>query len=210
MSKRPYVQRQRAERQEATRARIVQAAMHLHEEVGPARTTISAIAERAGVQRLTVYRHFHDETALFAACTSSWLERNPPPSPQLWQSQQDPSERARAALLALYGYYRRTEAMWTRAYRDADLVEALQAPMAGFESYLAGVRNDLLSAWQPPATARRPLKAALGVALRFSTWRSFALEKVADGDASDWIVRWLSALREQRAQPSRRAARNGR
>jgi len=77
--KRPYQLKKRAMSREETRRKIVEATMHLHEEIGPRATTISAIAERAGVQRLTVYNHFPDETAVFQACTSHWLSLNPPP-----------------------------------------------------------------------------------------------------------------------------------
>ena len=79
--------------------------MRLHEELGPRATTISAIAEEAGVQRLTVYRHFPDETAVFQACTAHWLGLNPPPDPSGWAAIEDPLERLKAALTAFYRYY---------------------------------------------------------------------------------------------------------
>ena len=76
----------RAERQANTRARIVEAIMHLHQDVGPRHTTVSAIARRAGVERLTVYRHFNDESEMFAACSHRYLELNPPPQPADWRN----------------------------------------------------------------------------------------------------------------------------
>src|SRR6187401_3150494 len=109
--KRTYRMRQRAEREAQTRRRITESAVALHEEVGPARTSISAIAERAGVRRSTVYRHFPDEAALFAACSSHWRAANPPPELAAWRAIADPDERLRVALRELYGHYRRTEAM---------------------------------------------------------------------------------------------------
>ena len=107
--KRSYVLRERAKRLAETRARIVEAAMALHEELGPRNTTISAIAERAGVQRLTVYRHFPDERRLLVACSSHWLDLHPPPDPADWQGITGPGARTRIAIARLYGYFRRTE-----------------------------------------------------------------------------------------------------
>src|SRR5512146_2415532 len=91
--RRPYVQRRRAELAEGTRARILDAVISLHEEVGPSRTTVSAIARRAGVQRLTVYRHLPDERLLLEACASRWISEHPPPDPTLWIELEDPVDR---------------------------------------------------------------------------------------------------------------------
>src|SRR5262245_47780484 len=110
--RRPYRMKRRAELEEQTRLRITESAVALHEELGPAQTTISAIAERAGVRRSTVYRHFPDEEALFAACSSHWRAANPPPDPHSWSSIVDPAERTRTALGEVYAFYRRTEAMY--------------------------------------------------------------------------------------------------
>src|SRR4051794_16273402 len=103
--KRPYRMKRRAELEEQTRRRITESAVALHEEVGPAQTTISAIAERTGVRRSTVYRHFPDEDALFAACSSHWRAANPPPDPRSWPSIEDPPGRTRAVLPGLYPFY---------------------------------------------------------------------------------------------------------
>ena len=117
---RKYELKRRAERQEETRRRITEAAVELHGTVGPARASISAIAEKAGVQRLTVYRHFPDERALFAACTGHYLSENPPPDPEPWTGIADPEDRLRAALAEVYGYYRRNEPMMSNSVRDAE------------------------------------------------------------------------------------------
>src|SRR3954466_14092231 len=103
--KRPYRMKRRAELEEQTRRRITESAVALHEELGPAQTSISAIAERAGVRRSTVYRHFPDEDALFDACSSHWRAANPPPDPRTWSSSEDPAERMRTALRELYAFY---------------------------------------------------------------------------------------------------------
>src|SRR5512144_1674219 len=100
--RRRYEKRVRATKEHQTRLRIIEAAIALHGTVGPARTTISAIAERAGVRRATVYRHFPDEHALLLGCSGTWRERNPLPDPATWAAIADPAERVEAALDALY------------------------------------------------------------------------------------------------------------
>src|SRR5918995_7154537 len=97
-TKRRYEKKARAEQEEATRQRIIEAAIGLHGTVGPARTTISAIAERAGVRRATVYRHFPDERELFLGCSGAWRERHPLPDPATWAAIDDPVQRLAAAL----------------------------------------------------------------------------------------------------------------
>src|SRR3954453_1742079 len=103
--KRPYRMKRRAELEEETRRRITESAVSLHEKVGPAQTSITAIADLAGVRRSTVYRHFPDEDTLFAACSSHWRALNPPPDLATWASSADPGERTEAALGELYAFY---------------------------------------------------------------------------------------------------------
>lgn len=192
MARRPYTKQQRARQEEQTRERIVAAAAALHGEVGPRDTTVSAIAQRAGVQRLTVYRHFPDSGALFRACSAHWLERNPPPDRAAWAGLEAPAPRTRAALAALYGYYRETAYMWERAYRDRDAVPAMEEPMRRFEAWLDELRDDLAGAWGPGAGPRG--RAVLGHALRFRCWQSLAGEGLGDGAIADAMVTWLFAL----------------
>jgi AcrR family transcriptional regulator len=192
MKARTYTLRARALRQEATRRRIVEATVALHEEVGPKDTTISAIAEKAGVQRLTVYRHFPDEEALFEACSSHYLRGNPPPPPEEWGGEPEQPERTCVALRALYRYYRRTARMWTSVYRDLKDVPALQPKMDEFQAYLDAVRDDLLTAWSPPRERRRLLRAALGHAVRFSTWQSLKEEGLSDASMVELMAAWVA------------------
>ena len=115
---RKYEQKARAAGQEETKRRITEATVELHRTVGPARTTISAIAEKAGVQRLTVYRHFPDERDLLAACSAHWLGADPPPDITTWTD-------TPAALAELYAWYRRNEPMLANTARDAPSMPAL-------------------------------------------------------------------------------------
>jgi len=199
MAKRKYTLKQRAAQQQQTRARIVQAVMELHQEVGPARTTIRAVAERAGVERLTVYRHFPDEASLFGACAARFTELNPPPDPAQWQALPQPRERLRGALGALYAHYGRTQAMLRHVYRDAEQLPALQRALSGFEDYLDTVRGYLAAEWVP----RRLASAVLGHGLRFGTWQSLAAEGLDEADMVDLVARWVEAV----ARPAARVRR---
>lgn len=194
MSKpRKYRQLRRAETQEQTRQRIVEATMHLHEEIGPRATTISAIAERAGVQRLTVYRHFADETAIFQACTSHWLSLNPLPDPAGWQGIADPEERIRAALSAMYAYYRGTERMWTVGWRDEEVVPALREPMQAVREFLGEVGAGLARGLGRRGAAARKAGATINHALAFSTWRSLKEGGLDDKEMADLATGWIFA-----------------
>jgi len=194
MTKRKYTKRRRAEQEAETRRRIVEAAVELHGSLGPRDTSISAVAERAGVQRLTVYRHFPDDHALFQACTTHWLAANPPPDPEGWSTIADPEDRSRAALSALYAYYRRTSYMWRLAYRDLDDLPALQGPMRDFDRYLDAVRDGLLEAWSPSASTIGGLRAVTGHVLGYSTWASLAGEELGDREIAGLATAWLGRL----------------
>jgi len=189
MASRKYQKKRRAEQESETRRRIVEAVYELHGEIGPARTTIKAIAERAGVERLTVYRHFADEGAIFAACDAHFRSETPPPDPAAWADIVDPAERLRAALVAFYGFYRRGENMIANAERDAVGLPALAVLMAPRDAILAAVREDLLAAWAVGDRARTRLAAAIAHALRFDTWRSLArVEGLEDAEAAELMV----------------------
>lgn len=194
MDKRKYTKKRRAEQQDQTRERIVEATVALHEELGPAQTTVKAIAERAGVQRLTVYRHFPDDVSLFQACTSHYLAQHPPPALTEWAEVAEGAQRCRAALLSFYHYYRRTAGMWQVAYQDLDKVPALAGPMAGFEAYLDQVRDDLLTVWQVEKKRKKFLSITLRHSLRFSTWLSLEEDKLSDKDKVTLIENWLRCI----------------
>ena len=190
--KRSYRMRKRALSQEETRQRIIEATMHLHEEVGPRATTISAIAERAGVQRLTVYRHFPDEAAVFRACTSHWLELNPPPDPRSWESVTDPWKRLRAALSALFDYYAATRSMWAASYRDVDAVEALREPMAEFAGFVTGIADDLARSLAPGKRKAAAVTVTLQHALTFPTWMDLEARSLRNPQKIELVASWLS------------------
>lgn len=195
MKKRRYTLKKRAESRDDTRARIVDAMIRVHQEMGPRNATVSAIAERAGVQRLTVYRHFPDDASLFEACTSTWLERNPPPELEALARVADAPSRTREGLEALYRYYRDTRQMWSVSYRDADLVPALQRPMSGFEDYLKVFRETLLRGWPLRGRRRDGLSATLALALRFHTWETLNGQGLGDAAMAALVTGWVEGLR---------------
>ncbi len=203
---RPYRMTKRAELEDQTRRRITESTVALHEELGPARTSISAVAERAGVRRSTVYRHFPDEEALFAACSSHWRAANPPPDPRAWAAIEDPGDRTETALRELYAFYARTEGMYTSLLRDAPLVPIVARLLGDFHGYLRAIQDLLMAGRGLRGRAARRTRAALGHALAFGTWRSLAREQgLADADA---VALMLALVQEAgAARPGRPGAR---
>jgi AcrR family transcriptional regulator len=181
--KRRYEKRARAAQEQETRQRIIDAAIGLHGTVGPARTTISAIAERAGVRRATVYRHFPDERALFLGCSGVWRERHPVPDPATWSAIADPGARVEAALGALYAWYEEAEPMLSALLRDIEAMPIIAELQAGRQAYLAGVEAGLASGWDVRGNAARRLRATIGVALDFFTWRNLDERGLGRGEA---------------------------
>jgi AcrR family transcriptional regulator len=174
---RTYRMRRRAEAQEQTRLRITEAAVELHGTLGPARTSVKAVAERAGVERATVYRHFPNERALFLACSNHWRAANPSPDPATWAAVADPDERLRVALTELYAYYAGTEEMLGNLLRDAATVPIVAELMEGLGARLDAMRTALLRGRLERGRARRDVRAALGHALAFATWSSLVREE---------------------------------
>jgi AcrR family transcriptional regulator len=191
---RKYELKQRAESLTATRARIVSATVDLHDSLGPARTTISAIAARAGVQRLTVYRHFPDERSLFEACSSRWAAENPVPDPTVWAAIDDPEERLLVALGAIYAFFRTTEGMTGNLLRDLPGSPVLQEVAQPFLEYWEHVRAVLTRGWNARGRKRKLLHAAIGHAIEFDTWRSLTQRGgLDDAEAAETMVRLARA-----------------
>ena len=188
-SRRKYRLKKRADEMAETRRRITEAAVDLHGSVGPARTTISGVAERAGVQRATVYRHFPDEDALFAACSSHWMAQHPLPDPADWTAIEDPDQRLRVALKEVYEWYERGEAMLEKTTRDDSLVPALRPSMAAFAGWLDAAADALVRGRPGRGVRRRRSRGAIGHALTFETWRSLVREeRLSQPEAIDLMV----------------------
>jgi len=201
--KRTYRMQRRAELQEQTRRRITESAVELHGTVGPARTSMSAVADRAGVRRSTLYRHFPDEAALFDACSAHWAAANPLPDLGAWSAVRDPSERLSLALSELYAFYRRNEGMLDNLFRDEQVVAVVAERFAAFRGYLqAAVKSLMAGRGLRGAPARRGA-AAIGHAVAYSTWKSLAVEQgLPDNDACTLMRTLVSSAAP--AAPARR------
>ena len=188
MEKRPYRMRARAERQAETRQRIVEAAVELHASIGPAKTSLSAVAERAGVQRNTLYAHFADEQTLLRACTLHWRETHPFPPASRWEPIADPLERLRRALTDVYGWYASVEPEFALFVRDSYLYPAFWRERTGSLEALA-------SSLAAPFGRRRTVRAAVGHALDFEAWRSLVRRQgLSQKQAVDTMVALVDAL----------------
>ena len=179
---RKYELKQRAETMEETRQRITDAAMHLHGSVGPARTTVTAVAERAGVQRHTVYRHFPTEAELFASCSGHFAALHPWPDTDAWSRIDDPRERLASGLDELYRWYEETGEMWTRILRDRELVEALEPALQPFYDYVDRCAGTLSAGWASAVAAGASSKPR-------SATRSSSRPGIAGGEGRDRAVR---------------------
>jgi AcrR family transcriptional regulator len=199
-NKRKYEMKKRAERQRETRRRIVEATVELHRTRGPANTTVSEIAKRAGVNRLTVYNHFPDTTDLLRACSRSWTERHPAPDPKPWAQISDPQDRLRAALGELYGFYALTEPMRGNVLRDAETMPELAALLEGsVVPYLGAVRDLLAEGWEVGDDRRKRLLATIQLAIDFHTWRS--LERESGLSREEAVESMLEAVRSAVSRP---------
>jgi AcrR family transcriptional regulator len=170
---RTYELKQRAASQAETRRRIIEAAISLHQTVGPAATTVSDIAQRAGVGRVTVYRHFPDELSLARECSGTYFERNPPPDPERWAAIDDAHERLRTALRDVYAYHRSTQAMISRVLADARDHPVVEP----YHEHWRRATEILLTPRRARGRRRHDLRAAIALALSFETWRTLAVEQ---------------------------------
>jgi AcrR family transcriptional regulator len=190
-----YNLKARAERYRQTRQRIVEATVELHRTAGPARTTITEIAKKAGVERQTVYNHFPDELSLFKACSAHNRALNPPPDPEPWKLIPDPEERLRRALAEVYAYYRRNEQMLANVTRDAQANPNTRKVLEPRVKHQERMRDALAAGWEQGDERRgtRLLYGALWMALEFQTWHTLGRQQGFDDDES--IELMLSMVR---------------
>ncbi len=188
---RKYELKERARRQAQTRQRIVEAAVELHTSVGPARTTISGIAERAGVERHTVYAHFPDDRALFRACSEHWAARHPMPDLETLAEIDDPVRRLRRALGEVYSWYESVEADLALFVRDASVVPANADALDEITADFAILADAISKGWP----RRKSVRAAIGHALEFETWRSLVRRQgLSRTQAVDAMARLASSV----------------
>lgn len=199
---RPYRMRRRAELVDQTRLRITEAAVRLHTTVGPANTSISTVAEEAGVTRLTVYRHFRDQDELFDACRRHWYTANPPPDATAWRAIPVLEDRARRCFSELYGWYREHGAELFPIYRD--MATMPRSTQEEIRAQWAAVADALVDGIPVSRTAKRSLRAVAGHLIGLMTWRSLVLEQGLVADESvDVAVRLLCAAASTPARHAR-------
>jgi AcrR family transcriptional regulator len=187
--KRAYRLKQRAERQAQTRHRIVEATVALHQEVGPASTTVAEIARRAGVSRLTVYNHFPSDGDLFAACQQEFLIENPIPDLTPALALAKPSERVQAVLTLLYGAFRRQAPMSAKVLHDRQALPALDALLARTrDASIAELSRSLAAGFRVRGAAGARLRAVVALALDFWTWQRLAQEGLTDDKAAQLMA----------------------
>ena len=191
--KRKYEKKRRAEAEAQTRLRITESAVELHGSLGPARTSMSAVAEHAGVRRSTLYRHFPDERALFGACSAHWGEANPPPDASAWAAIADPADRLDSALAELYAYYRQAEEMLDKLLRDAPTVPVVDELMAAFRAFLAEATDVLMQGRGLRGKTRDRTRAAIGHALAFRSWQDLTGTQGLDDEAAAALMSRLVA-----------------
>jgi AcrR family transcriptional regulator len=197
--KRGYKQGVRREQAMEMRDRIAAATAQLHEEIGPRHTTIKAIAERAGVERLTVYRHFPDDQALFQACSSCWLEQHPVPDPAGWSDPAlSPVERVGRALRALQAYYSVAGRMLRQIARDRTDLPALDGVAKPFDQYLIHIADQLSEAWHVAPPLRPRLRVVLRHIVQFSTWDSLNSQAEGGVDPAELLLTWVVAVAGKR------------
>jgi AcrR family transcriptional regulator len=190
--KRKYELKKRAADMAGTHRRITEAAIELHATVGPSRTTLSAVAERAGVERRTLYRHFPTEADLFAACSSHYFAAHPWPELGGWRAIRDPRQRLERALDELYAYYERTAPMFSNVLRDAELVDLAREAVAPLRAYLEDAAEVLVAGRGARGRRRRLVAGAVRHAVAFSTWSSLTANGIGRPDA----VRLMTAFVE--------------
>lgn len=175
---RRYRKRKRAIQERETRQRITEVIVELHGTAGPANTTVTQIAERAGVSRMTVYNHFPDEAALFAACSGHWFARHPFPDPGTWIEESVPTARLRLGLGEVYRWYRGSGDMMNNVLRDAPLVPAVGDIMdAAWWPFMDRMVDAMADGWLSPDDDRR---VAVRAALDFRTWQILARSGLDD------------------------------
>jgi AcrR family transcriptional regulator len=193
---RRYQLKQRAQRQADTRRRIVEATVALHVERGLVATQVTDVAQRAGVDRVTVYRHFPDPASLFKACAAHYYQAHPPPDPTAWAAITDPEARLRHGLGEVYGYWAQNAGMAANILRDAQVLGHL-----GVGRRLLGLQRDatevLASDW-PPAD-QPALAATIRVAVDFHTWQRLVAEQgLSQQAAVELAASWTRCLTSPR------------
>lgn len=105
--RRGYRLGKRAQSASATRQRIVEATLTLHDEQGITGTSVRDVAGRAGVAPATVLHHFPRMDDLIQACGELTFAMAPMPTEAIFDAGADRASRVRRLTLELFSWWER-------------------------------------------------------------------------------------------------------
>ena len=199
---RDYKMVKRRGKVEETRRRIARATYELHATIGPARTTIALISDRAGLPRQTVYRNFGTVLDLYRICIAFGLEMHPLPDPNPWKSIADPEVRLQLGLRELYRWFEAAESVMTNSIRDFGAVPESADALQPVGQILQRIYETLCHGWR--SSKVRPL---LLLAVDFTTWRKLRREQNMTSSAI--VGLWLDLIRCRLTESSNTRYRPG-
>jgi AcrR family transcriptional regulator len=107
MRRREYRLGKRADSASATRRRIVEATVTLHDEQGITGTSVREVAARAGVAPGTILHHFPRMDDLIQACGELSEAMAPMPTEEIFVPGMDRASRVRTLILELFTWWER-------------------------------------------------------------------------------------------------------
>src|SRR5262245_224787 len=188
MSPRRYRLDRRAEIAEETRRRIVKATYELHGEQGIHATTMTHIAERAGVSVGTVYHHFPTYQDAVFACSQHADATNPFPTADIFAGLTTMEERVRRLVREIFGFYERLPA-YERIRSERWGMPPIAAHVERAESHrLALVREALR-----PFKVKPRLIGACAALLDIAVYGALTRQGVTPGKAAEDIAGFILA-----------------
>ncbi|MEQ8390567.1 MAG: TetR family transcriptional regulator [Thalassospira sp.] len=191
MTTRTYTKTKRATKEQETHQKIIDAAIGLYGSVGPAGTTISAVATNASVQRLTVYRHFPKEADLIAGALAEWFDANPMPGPNDWRDEVSMENWPIAILSMLYGYYSETSVLWRGLLADRGKFDELDKFLDLADMYLAAMQDDMMRSLPTARRNNALCQAVVSHSVQFSTWQSFSDSQLDTVEIAALMEDWV-------------------
>src|SRR6266545_1900111 len=192
MSPRRYRLDSRAEAAEQTRRRILDAIHALHAEQGIYATTMSHIAERAGVSVGTVYHHFPTyEDAVFA-CAKETAEMLPFPTAQIFADSSTMDARVRRLTREGFGFYERLPE-YERVRSERWGMPPIAAYVEREENNRLALTREALRPFKVKARLVSTCAALLDVAVYGALTRDGLTPAKAAEDVSGFILARLSA-----------------
>ena len=187
VKRRPYRLGKRADAAAATRRRILEATLTLHDEQGITRTSVRDVAGRAGVSPATVLNHFPRMADLVHACGRLSDELFPMPTEAVLSGAGDRFERVRLMASALFSWWEQVASGWEHLQVD-------RRTQPGVDAWLRDVdlRHRALVA-SALGDAAGDASVAIGTALTsFGSWQSLRRGGMDVAGAAAQVARFLS------------------